>query len=104
MNIILSLGKKINPQTLLLMWEKGNFSCWYLHFYSGVQLFILKVFNDWRFFILPSLKVSIEETEAATRGVLYEKVLLEIWQNWQENTCARVSLLITLQAWGLQII
>ena len=30
-------------------------------------------------------------TEAATRGVLWKKVLLEISQNSQDNTCARVS-------------
>ena len=29
--------------------------------------------------------------EAATRGILCKKVFLEIWQNSQENTCARVS-------------
>ena len=29
--------------------------------------------------------------EAATRGVLYKKVFLEISQNSQKNTCARVS-------------
>ena len=32
--------------------------------------------------------------EAATGGVLWEKVFLEILQNSQENTCARVSFLI----------
>ena len=36
-------------------------------------------------------------TETATRGVLYKKVCLEISQNSQENTCARVSFLIKLQ-------
>ena len=35
--------------------------------------------------------------EAATRGVLCERVFLEISQNSQENTCARVSFLIKLQ-------
>ena len=39
-------------------------------------------------------------TEAATRGVLCEKVFLEISQNSQENTCARVSFLIKK---GLQL-
>ena len=38
--------------------------------------------------------------EAATRGVLSKKVLLEISQNSQENTCARVSFFIKLQALG----
>ena len=37
-------------------------------------------------------------TEAATRGVLQEKVFLGISQNSQENTCDRVSFLIKLQA------
>ena len=32
-----------------------------------------------------------KKTEAATGGVLYEKVFLEISQNSQENTWARVS-------------
>ena len=32
-----------------------------------------------------------------------EKVILEILQNSQENTCARVSFLIDLQTLGLQI-
>ena len=36
--------------------------------------------------------------EAATRGVLEEKVFLESSQNSQENTCPRVSFLIKLQA------
>ena len=35
--------------------------------------------------------------EAATRGVLYKKVFLQISQNSQENTCARVSFLKKLQ-------
>ena len=36
--------------------------------------------------------------EAAIRGVLCKKVFFEISQNSQENTCARVSFLIKLQA------
>ena len=37
-------------------------------------------------------------SEAATRGVLLKKLFLEISKNSQENTCARVSFLIKLQA------
>ena len=37
-------------------------------------------------------------TEAANKGVLYKKVFLEILQNSLENTCAKVSFLIKLQA------
>ena len=44
-----------------------------------------------------------EKSEAATRGVLCKKVFLEISQNSQENTCARPSFVIKLQAWGLQL-
>ena len=39
-----------------------------------------------------------EFIEAVTRDVLWKKVLLEISQNSQENTCVRVSFLIKLQA------
>ena len=42
-------------------------------------------------------------SEAATRSVLWKKVFLEISQNSQENTCARVSFSIKLQALGLQL-
>ena len=35
--------------------------------------------------------------------VFYKKVSLKISQNSQENTCARASFLIKLQAWGLQL-
>ena len=43
-------------------------------------------------------------TEAATAGVLLEKVFLEISQSSQENTCTRVSFLIKLQALGCNFI
>ena len=42
-------------------------------------------------------------SEAATRGVLWKKVFLEISQNSQQNTCGRVSFLIKLQALGPQL-
>ena len=41
--------------------------------------------------------------EAANGGVLLKKVLLEILQNSQENTCARDSFLIKLLALDLQL-
>ena len=43
-------------------------------------------------------------TEAVVPRCFVEKVFLEISQNSQENTCARVSFLIKLQALGLQLI
>ena len=45
-----------------------------------------------------NLRIMKTEIEAATRGVPCKKVFLEISQNSQENTCARVSFLIKLQA------
>ena len=39
----------------------------------------------------------LDFSEATTRGVLFRMVFLEISQNSQENTCARVSFLIKLQ-------
>ena len=51
-----------------------------------------------------NLKVKyVQSTETATKGVLYKKVFLEISQNSQENTCARVFFLIKLQALCLQL-
>ena len=38
--------------------------------------------------------------EAATEGVLWKKVFLEISQSSQENTCGRALFLIKLQARG----
>ena len=43
-------------------------------------------------------KTNIQFSEAATRGVLRKKVFLKISQNSQENTCARISFLVKLQA------
>ena len=45
----------------------------------------------------------MQTSEAASRGVLYKKVFLEISQNSQGNTCAKVSFLIKLQAWGTRL-
>ena len=39
------------------------------------------------------------QRETTTRGVLWKKVFLEISKNSQENTCAKVSFLIKLQAY-----
>ena len=44
------------------------------------------------------LKAFIEFSEAVAQRCSVKKVLLEISQNSQENTCARASFLIKLQA------
>ena len=41
--------------------------------------------------LLIAQDLEFKDAEAATRGVLWKKVFLEISQNSQENTCARVS-------------
>ena len=46
---------------------------------------------------------SIQNSEAVVQVRSVKKVLLEISQNSQENTYTRVSFLIKLHAWGLQL-
>ena len=49
----------------------------------------------------PLLPINILNNPLENGGVLSKKMFLKIAQNSQENTCARVSFLIKLQAWGL---
>ena len=65
--------------------------------YSKVNIFLAALICLWRTW------TSLYLTEAAARSVLWIKVFLKISQNSQENTCARVSFLIKLQDWGLQL-
>ena len=44
-----------------------------------------------------------KDAEAVAQRCSVKKVFLEISQNSQENTCARASFLIKLQAWDLQL-
>ena len=59
------------------------------------------------FVILEMIEISICfnllscNTEAVAQRCFVRKVFLEIWQNSQESTCARVSFLIKLQASGV---
>ena len=56
--------------------------------------------------MVPCLKTLINlflKSDAATGVGLWKKVYLEILQNLKENTWARVSFLIKLQAWGQQL-
>ena len=43
------------------------------------------------------------DTEAVVQRFAVKKVFLEIWQDSQENTCARVSFLIKLEGSGLPL-
>ena len=42
-----------------------------------------------------------QQKRCVKKGLSVKMVFLKISQNSQENTCARVSFLIKLQAWGL---
>ena len=59
----------------------------------GWQVFLKLPLNNRNVFVISSMR-SIKLWEAATRGVIWKKVFLEISQNSQENTCVRVSFLI----------
>ena len=47
--------------------------------------------------------ITVTTQKQSTGGVLQKWMFLEIIQNWQENTCVRVSFLIKLQGLGLQL-
>ena len=51
----------------------------------------------------PQLSCKQTPSQTVIRMCSVKKVLLEISQNSQENTCARVCFLIKLQAWGQQL-
>ena len=90
--------------------------CTFLVLYAFVLYFFnITLFSCWTLFMLHSLKLS--QCQSLTIKLYYrewvdssysdqkqrcsvKKVLLEISQNLQESTCARVSFLIKLQAWG----
>ena len=58
-----------------------------------VWLIFEKVFS-WESTVFDS--VLKQSTEAVAQRCFFKKMLLEIWQNSQENTCARVSFLMKL--------
>ena len=54
--------------------------------------------------ILSGIALHLDSSEAVTQACSVKKVFLEISQNSQENTYARVSILIKLQAWGFWLL
>ena len=72
----------------------------------SVAAFVVMEKKEWRNIVeinldMNHLEISASElvsAEAAVRGVLYEKVILKISQDSQENICATISFLIKLQA------
>ena len=93
---------------ILISWTEGQFSssrdhqveyvsfffAFFSKMYSYLGSIVYIVFLRWLWTLI---------IKGATRVVRLKKVFLEILQNSQEITCARVSLLIKLQVWGLQL-
>ena len=75
----------------LKYWEIFKNTCFEKHLRTTASEF-------WIFRLQP-----VHLNARSCRGVLCKKVFLEISQNSQENTYARVSFLIKLQTWGLQL-
>ena len=78
----------------LLLFSVETFS---LLLYCFFWMHFLKLSKTFKTFLLWMWILCDKCSEAATRGVLWDKMFLEISQNSQENTCASVSFSITLQ-------
>ena len=70
-------------------WPFYSYSCMKTYHFAALNVKVIKNCSS-----RCNKKRNIRWSEAATRGVLWKKVFLEISQNSQENTCARVSFLI----------
>ena len=70
----------------------------FIPFNLGFYCYLWKWLIPCRVFLVGFEYLTACWIEAATGGVLWEDLFLEISQNSQENTCARVSFLIKLQA------
>ena len=79
--------------SLLLLWNNvRRLPCWFWRCW----LYLWKC--DLELIILMQFLTFWHHTEAVARSYSVKKVFLKISQNSQENTCARVSFLIKLQA------
>ena len=70
--------------------------------FSKIEITISRPVNPERYIGVFSKIIFHLFSEATPGSVLSKKVFLEISQNSQKNTCARVSFLIKLLALGLQ--
>ena len=83
----------------------SNFNIRYyfcLEWSSNLICYSCSLIRIWHFFfcLFHSISVETEVIEAVNQSCSVKKVFLEISQNSQENTCARVYFLIKLQATG----
>ena len=76
-------GTMCKHKLKIYSWDK-------IHYPTGGYLFKVNKGNIRAMLeICSKIKIKIRELEAATRGLLYKKVFLQISQHSQENTCAR---------------
>ena len=66
--------------------------------FFGTQGFTVESTNGLLLFIFNCFKINRYRFKSSHQRCSVKKMLLEISQNFQENTCARVSFVITLQA------
>ena len=92
MNTVFYLYKNVCIHQTLLNFSKG------LTFFQRTVLVLIKCMfsNFWR--------SSVRTLEAVVRRCSVKRVFAKICQNWRENTCARSSFLIKLQALGRNFI
>ena len=92
-------NKKDDNSTIL-----ANKKCSKLPFQTNVTITrkVWKAVNWFSIQIIWLVFIWCQHSEAVARRCSVKKVFLEISQNSEENTCARVSFLIKLQTWGPQ--
>ena len=95
-----SLPDRTFTLTLFFPWAKKSWIISWSWSHSHRWADIEKFSQNNTSVLLVCIVTNFQLPEPATRGILCKKVLLEISQNSQENTCARVSFLIKLQASG----
>ena len=82
------MNDNINKNQWIYQWICGIQIIWKLSYVNLLTVIVFEFFEHW---------------EAVVQSCSVVKVFVEISQNSQENTCARASILINLQAWGLQL-
>ena len=97
--IVINLFSKVIPLNLF-----SYYFCVLQNFFSPIsitnKLAVCSRLHEYINLVqIKSLNLKIVGTEAITQRCSVKKIFLEISQNSQENTCARVSFLIKLQAY-----
>ena len=70
---------------------------------SYFLVFVINILSTSKDWIWRLNNAIMHTTEAVVQKCSVRKMFLEVSQNLQENTCAKVSFFIKLQAWDLQL-